>query len=499
MKETKLDLSNRQNADKSRNKIALIGMTIMDLVLAMAYLLELVKGTRSIGSYAIVVLLALGPCALAWGSYLRHKDTSLVRYICGYGFGLLYTYIMFTTTTDLTFVYVIVIFSMLIVYVDMKLSATLIGYSILVNLIRVVYIAATRGLEPQELTNAEIILACLIMTGVFTAMAILKINQINQANIDKADKEKEQSEALLKTILEVAASITGNIQDAAKETDVLNDAIKSTQQAMEGLTTGTNDAAQAIMGQQQSTEKIDGYIHAVEESADAIVGEINSAEDNLTAGNEVMSQLLEQVKISEESSALVTKEMRELEENADEMQNIMGLISSVANQTGMLALNASIEAARAGEAGRGFAVVASQISELASQTNKATGEINNLISSISKSIEEVTDAMDKLLESSSLQNEFVGQTADNFKKIHNNTQSISAQADHLKKTVDAVAEANKQVIEGVENVSALTQEVTASANETLESCNMNLESIAKVTGIMDKLGEEADKLQNNQA
>ena len=62
-----------------------------------------------------------------------------------------------------------------------------------------------------------------------------------------------------------------------------------------------------------------------------------------------------------------------------------------------------------------------------------------------------------------------------------------------------MADANKHVVESIENVSAVTQEVTASANETLESCNLNLESIARVAGIMEQLGAEAGKLQKNQA
>lgn len=498
MKEIKMDLSNHEVAESSRNITALIGVCIMNVVIAAAYMLEVVKGSRTILSYAIVAVLTLLPCVLAIAAYLKKRDTLLVRYISGIGFSLMYSYIMFTTTTDLAFCYIIVIFVVLIVYVDIKFSLILGGYALLINVVRIIYIAATRGLEGQELTNAEIIVACMLLTGVFTVMAVLKVAKINQANIDKADEGKKQSEELLDTILEVASNITENIQEAAKETDALSDAIKSTQYAMDGLSTGTNDAAHAIMKQQKSTEEIDEYIQSVEKSANSIVDELGKAEENLVTGNEVMEHLLEQVKISESSSALVADEMKTLKENAGEMQNIMGLISSVANQTGMLALNASIEAARAGEAGRGFAVVASQISNLASQTNAATGDINNLISNISKSVEEVTAAMEKLLESSRLQNEFVEETAENFEKIHHNTQGISEQAVQLKETVDAVADANKHVVESIENVSAVTQEVTASANETLESCNMNLESIAKVAVIMNNLGEEAGKLQKNE-
>ena len=499
MKEIKIDLSNHQLAEGSRNKTALIGVCIMNLVIALAYLVEVAKGSRTIGSYAIVATLCLLPSILAIAAYLKKKDTILVRYIAGIGFSLMYTYVMFTTTTDLSFCYIVVIFVVLIVYIDIKFSTILGGYAWLVNVIRIVYIALTKGVSGEALANAEIIIISMLLTGGFTVMAVLKIAKINQANIDKADREKEQSEELLQTILEVASSITKNIQEAAKETDALSGAIKSTQYAMDGLSAGTNDAAQAIMKQQKSTEEIDEYIHKVEKSANSIVAELGNAEENLLTGNEVMNRLLEQVKNSESSSALVAEEMKNLKENAGEMQNIMGLISSVANQTGMLALNASIEAARAGEAGRGFAVVASQISNLAAQTNTATGDINSLIGNISKSIEEVTAAMEKLLESSRLQNEFVGETAANFEKIHSNTQGISEQASYLKETVDAAADANKHVVESIENVSAVTQEVTAGANETLESCNMNLESIDRVAGIMERLGAEAGKLQKNQA
>ena len=102
-----------------------------------------------------------------------------------------------------------------------------------------------------------------------------------------------------------------------------------------------------------------------------------------------------------------------------------------------------------------------------------------------------------MLECNRLQNEYVDSTAENFAQIHTSTQEISEQALHLKKTVDAVSDANKHVISSIENVSAVTQEVNASASETLESCNLNLTTIARVAEIMEQLGNEAKKLQQN--
>ena len=461
-----------------------------------AYLIEVLKGSRSIGSYMIVVALCVLPSIISIVMYLKKKDSTLVRYTSGVGFALLYTYVMITTSTDLAFCYVIVAFVILMVYIDMKLLYILGTYAILVNLVRIVILLTQGKLIGEALTNAEIILACLILTVAFVIMAIKKIEGINQANVDKADKEKEQSEILLQTTLDVAASFTDNIADAVTETESLKDAISTTQNEMESVTEGVNQSVGAIEIQKQNTEKINTYIQGVEETVHSIIEEVQSAEENLMEGNKVMKDLLDQVKTSEISNAQVAEKMTELKDYAGKMQDIMGLISNVASQTGLLALNASIEAARAGEAGRGFSVVATEISNLSSQTNNATGEINEIIETIVKSIEDMTASVETLLEGSRLQNQYVDSTAANFEKIHKNTQNIVSQVSNLKETVDVVMEENKQIEQGIDNVYTVTQKVMDGANETLAVCNTNLQSIAHVTEIMDTLAKEAGKLQS---
>ncbi len=495
MQKTNLDLSVEANAQHSMNKTVMIGVWMMNIVLAAAYFLEVVKKTRELPSYLLIAALCFGPSILALVAYLKKRDTILVRYISGIGFMLLYGYIMFTSTTDLTFCYIIVMFVIFTVYIDTRFLLSLGGAAILINIIRIVMLATKGQLVGQALTNAEIIIACLLLTCFFTIIAINKIAGINKANIVKADLEKKQSEELLQTTLKVADSITENIKRAVDETDGLKAAIGMTQHAMEELATDTNDEAVAIAAQKESTDSINIHINGVEQAVGSIVTEINNAEENLQNGSVIMQDLLHQVQISEEANVQVTQKMTTLKECADKMQDIMGLISSVAHQTGLLALNASIEAARAGEAGRGFAVVASEISNLSSQTNNATGEINGLIEDIVKSIDDMNESMEMLLGSTRLQNQYVDSTADNFKKIHNSTQGIFTQVAGLKETVEVVTVENRQVEEGIENISAVTKRVIDGANETLESCNTNLQSIANVASIMEMLMNEAAKLQ----
>ena len=496
MQKTDLDLSVKSNAVQSMNKTALIGITIMNVVLALAYLIEVVKGARTIGSYAIVALCCIAPTVLAILTYLRKKDSLFVRYIQGVGFALLYTYVMLTTSSDLTFCYVIVAIVILMVYIDLKFLFALGSYAFLVNVVRTVMLLTQGKLKGTTLTNTEIILACIILTAAFINMAIKKIEAINQANVDKADTEKEQSAYLLQTTLDVASSITSNISDAVTEAESLKDAISATQYEMESVTEGANQSVGAIEIQKKNTEKINTYIQGVDATVQSITKDVQDAEDNLNESNKVMKELLAQVKTSEVSNAQVAEKMTELKEYAGKMQDIMGLISNVANQTGLLALNASIEAARAGEAGRGFSVVATEISNLSAQTNNATGEINEIILTIVKSIEDMTASVETLLESSRLQNQYVDTTASNFEKIHQSTQGIVAQVSGLKETVDVVMEENKQIELGIDNVYTVTQKVMDGANETLAVCNTNLQSIAHVTEIMDNLAKDAEKLQS---
>ena len=495
MKREKEDLSVKSIAMTSTNKTAITGMVVMNLVLALAYAIEVVKDARSLGSYLIILALCVLPSVISVGVFLRKRDSLAVRYIFAVGFALLYAYIMLTTTTNLAFCYVIVAYVILMVYTDTKLLLGMGGFAILVNLAVIAKKVTAGTLVGTEITQTEIILACLLLTGFFTILALNKIRGINQANIERAELQQQQSEGILHNTLEVAAAMTENIKASVEETEGLKKAIGETQRSMEELSGGAKDGVSAILVQKQNTETIGTNVEQVDTMVNSIVSEVQSAEESLNKGNDVMKELLRQVQVSGESGVLVAEKMEELKVNADKMQTIMGLISNVAKQTGLLALNASIEAARAGEAGKGFSVVASEISSLSSQTNDATGEINALIVSIVESIGAVTESMERLLESSRMQNRYVDDTAENFEQIHNSTQNIIEQVSLLKETVDVVTAANAQVSEGIVNVEAVTQKVMEEANDTLESCNTNLQSIANVAEIMDKLMENAEKLQ----
>lgn len=494
MQKEKMDLSKKRIADQSRNTTAMTGVYIMNAVLTIAYAVELLKGVRSPLSYAIVAFFCIAPCIIAQIIYKKNKSSAAIRYVLGIGFLLAYAYIMFTASTTLTFCYIIVAYVILIVYTDIKFLLLIGIPALIVNIAKITASAVGNGLSDTDITNTEIIFACLILTFVFAGLAVKKIQQINNANIEKAQKEKEQSGTLLHTTLDVAASISADIENVVAETEQLKTAIGQTSTAMGDLTGGAGEMTASMEEQAKSTARIGRYIAGVETSAGKIIMESTETQNNLDQGSKIMQELMEQVKNSESTGRLATEKVSGLKEYAKRMQEIMGLISNVAEQTGLLALNASIEAARAGEAGRGFGVVASEISNLSEQTNDAAEDITGLIENIVTSIDEAAQAMSLLLESSRVQNEYVGTTAENFEKIYTSTQGIIKETANLKKAVDVVTKENTQIEENIGQISAVTQEVSARSQETLDACNKNLESIEEVASFMESIKNEARKL-----
>lgn len=312
------------------------------------------------------------------------------------------------------------------------------------------------------------------------------------------EPKRKNTQEFLDKIITVSNEVTEDVDGVAGKMGQLRSAMSSTKESMENLAKATGESAEAIQLQQENTEEINTHLSKVSSVANNISGEIDNAKNELVKGKDVMEQLLNQVKSSESVSADVADKMAGLKEYTSKMQDIISMINDVADQTGLLALNASIEAARAGDAGKGFAVVAGEISSLANQTGDATGNINNLIGNIEQSLSNVVSSVNELIENNKLQSKYIVDTAGCFDRITKNTNGVLTESGELTKVVNEVSNANRTISQSISNVSALTEEVTASANETLDVTEDNLLSVDEVSDAVTHLSKEAEELKKLQ-
>ena len=479
------------------NKAATIALTVICCLISAAYVLEVVKGSRSPGYVASVVILAMLPVALSWFLYVRDHESPLVRHSVAIGFAIMYTYVLFTTDNRLVFTYAIPMMVIVSLYDDMKYMTTIGGGVVLVNIISVIVQALNHKLAKTDTAAIEIqILVLIIILAYFMMVSAsnLKFRRIRTARLTL---EQNKTQRILGDVLSVSGKMTTTVSDVSKEMDSLRESVDNTLISMNEVNTGTGESSEAVQSQLMKTKEIQEHIEQVRNIAVTLSDHVQSTYNAVSDGRRNIDQmdgLTTQVDVAGKD---VAEALRSFQDIASQMNSITEMITNVASQTSLLALNASIEAARAGEAGRGFAVVANEISNLSTQTTDATGDINNLISQITSQLDTMVSTIENLLKVGEEESTCAGETAQSFAIISTNVDDIQNQSKTLDDLVKKLAQANTEIMQSIETISAMTEEVTAHANETYTSSEENQRIVTHINELVEDLNSDAEELQQH--
>lgn len=477
------------------NRIAMIGHTIIDTVLFLAYMLEVFKGSRTIGYFAIFAVLTLAPIIAEWVIYKKDAESKAIQHIIGITYSILYLFVIFTTTSVSPFSYAFPMFIVIILFMDVRFNIMIGAGAVIGNVLFVIYHAMTVGYEPAEIPDVEIRIAATLLTSIFMIITAVAVTRVNDHKMKQIQDRTDETNTLMGNVLETSQEMITNITEITRQMSDLGVSVTRVHDAMGDVSSGSTETADAVQVQMQRTEQIQAHIDKVKGTAAQIEENINDTVQKVLTGRDQMDVLVEQVDQSKAANAQVLEKMEELGAYTGQMNTIIEAISSIASNTGMLALNASIEAARAGESGRGFAVVASQISDLAKQTQTATANITSLIGNINSELTQVSDAVDVVTKSNDANVESSNVVKENFVGISRGTEDISKSTEELLSIIEDLAQANGDIVENIQTISAITQEISAHANETFNVCDENSQMVDSVRQIVGELNESAQKMQ----
>lgn len=215
----------------------------------------------------------------------------------------------------------------------------------------------------------------------------------------------------------------------------------------------------------------------------------------VSKGLSVVNNLTAKTKANSAAASVVYQSIIKANASSEKISEASNFISSIADQTNLLSLNAAIEAARAGDNGKGFAVVASEIRKLAEQSAKSTAIINDVVQNLRA---DVATAVSKITESEVIvkeQSESVRQTEISFKEI-------ASAMDNAKKVVGILEESSSQMqdqkdnlLDSIQNLSAIAEENAASTEEASASMEEASASTEEIANSSENLTNITNELQ----
>ena len=297
-------------------------------------------------------------------------------------------------------------------------------------------------------------------------------------------------------LVDIVTSIRGESADLIKAANSLSSGADDSAYTMCQVESAVNDIAKGATGQaaetQTASENVTYMGDMMEDTSNEVVSLLESAKrvdeanDNAKA---VLGQLREISRQSDEYIDTIAKQTETTNESALKIVEATKLIADIASETNLLSLNASIEAARAGEQGRGFAVVAAEIQKLAEQSTNSAMRIEEIINILLRDAKEAVDTMGQVKEILGKQTSCIQTTDKAFMDIETGiTEAIQGIQVIASKTQE-MDKARGNVVDGVNNLTAIAQENAASTEETSAS-------VAEVSSIISDIAEQSKNLHN---
>ena len=304
-------------------------------------------------------------------------------------------------------------------------------------------------------------------------------------------------DAMQRTTLE----INQNVQKLLEASSLLGTAADNTNGTMNKVRTAVNRIVENSTEQAENSKSTSEHMRLMGDNiteTSAEVEALNSNAEFMHQSSEKAAETLSNLQhINSEVEQIIGEVQEQTNRTNDSVQQIhkaTAFITSIAEETDLLSLNASIEAARAGESGRGFAVVAEQIKKLSEQSNQSSSEIEETAMMLSEDSQKAVEIMQKMQEIITSQSESMQDTQkvveEVVAQIANSMQSIQ----QIKETTEHLANVRNEVLQAVETLSNIAQDSVSGTKKTYEDTEEVVDTFKQVYMSAEQLREIADQL-----
>lgn len=321
-----------------------------------------------------------------------------------------------------------------------------------------------------------------------------KTREYQQLN-DAVNNMISQLRDLLLTTQKNAQQVANSAVHLSATTTSISDSSQQIAATMEQLSAGNENQTLQVDSAAVEVEQMRNEINGIANKSNNVRELTEALSNEATRSMAGVNQATQQMDKISDAARSSAEQIHSLQTKSKQIEQMVILITDIAQQTNLLALNAAIEAARAGEAGRGFAVVADEVRKLAEQSGQAAEQITSVIAEIQTETTRAVEAMTNGTDEAEKGTQIVKQTLDSLGRI---TAAIQDIVDNTREVADATARMNQSTedVSGVvANLAAISEESAAATEEVTASVNEQSSTIQELAESTKGLSELANELE----
>ncbi len=252
---------------------------------------------------------------------------------------------------------------------------------------------------------------------------------------------------------------------------------------------GAAESAQRLSEAATAMNEMNATVQEVAKNAGSASAASAETKQKAEAGAEVVAKAVQSIEQVHQMSLELKGDMVQLNEHAQDITRIMNVISDIADQTNLLALNAAIEAARAGEAGRGFAVVADEVRKLAEKTMASTNDVGNAIKAIQESTAKSMTGVDQAVERIGEANELASRSGAALEEIVATVEATGDQVNAIATASEEQSAASEEINQSIVQVNDMSRQTAEAMGEAAKAVSELAAQAQGLTALIQELKE----------
>lgn len=432
-------------------------------------------------------------------SMIKGKAAKEYKWVLGICYLLFYAVIAWTALDKISYIFILPLLSILILYKDPKFIKMIMWFTLFVLISSNIYKGVAKGMmdfvaSEECALQFAIVLCCFACTN----MAIRHLVESDGALTGSIESELAQVVQTVEQVKDASNSIVDGVTVVRELADENKQGANNVVKDMGTLAKNNGILNDKTVSSIEMTKVIDTQVKDVSDLMEEFSKLIEKSVEHADLSAD---ELTEVVEITNRMSALSSKIETILETFKKEFENVKqetSTIEGITSQTNLLALNASIEAARAGEAGKGFAVVADQIRSLSSGTQDSSNSIMEALSHLEATSDEMLESITETVELIQLNIEKVSTVNKSVSDITSDATSLGDNIKVVDSAVKQVENSNETLTANMNQVGEIMQIMTESINNaerTTKTMLSKYEASAKsATDIESVVGELMEEL-----